>query len=268
VGPEGDERGEGEAESLSTAPGTNDGDGEPPVGAPEQGGAAGQDGASEDAAAFEDCEPALDLEAEGLSVRPGKNRDMQVAREGKRKLFDKTRRKVFLEWLAATGNVLFSAAKAGVRHQTVWKHRLKDPSFAETMDRVLDQGVVRAKARLLEDRAKTPITIDCDIDESELEPPDPQVVMLLIREHERARAGIRKAGRTPTIATNAEIEKALAKRLALFSKRERARCSLPRPAERDQGGPERGEEAHPQCQGAGPLHRPSDGPPPRSGEEL
>jgi hypothetical protein len=148
---------------------------------------------------------------------------MQVARKGKRKLFDKARRKRFLEWLAATGNVVFSAAKAGVCHQTVWKHRLKDPRFVEAMDLVLDQGVVRAKARLLEDRAKKPIRIDCDIDESELEPPDPQVVLTLIREHERARAGIRKPGRTPGIATNAEIEKALAKRLALFSKRERAR---------------------------------------------
>jgi hypothetical protein len=180
-------------------------------------------GEEEGGAPSEEAEPALDLKAEGLSVRAGKNRDMQVARKGKRKLFDKARRKVFLKWLAATGNVLFSAAKAGVCHQTVWKHRLKDPRFVEAMDRALDQGVVRAKARLLEDRAKKPIKIGCDIDESELEPPDPQVVLTLIREHERARAGVRKAGRTPRIATNAEVEKALVKRLALFAKRERAR---------------------------------------------
>jgi hypothetical protein len=171
----------------------------------------------------EEDEPALDMKAEGLSVRAGKNRDMQVAREGKRKLFDKARRKVFLKWLAATGNVVFSAAKAGVCHQTVWKHRMKDPRFAEAFDRAVDQGIVRAKARLIEDRAKKPIRIGCDVDESELEPPDPQVVLTLIREHERARAGVRKAGRTPRIATNAEVEKALVKRLALFAKRERAR---------------------------------------------
>jgi hypothetical protein len=164
------------------------------------------------------------LKAEGLVARAGKNRDMQVAREGKRKLFDKARRKLFLKWLAATGNVVFSAAKAGICHQTVWKHRMKDPRFAEAFDRAVDQGVVRAKARLLEDRPKTPIKIGCDVDESELEPPDPQVVLTLIREHERARAGIRKAGRAPRIATNAEVEKALTKRLALFAKRERARC--------------------------------------------
>jgi len=171
----------------------------------------------------DDEEPVLDLKAEGLSVRAGKNRDMQVARKGKRKLFGKPQRKVFLKWLAATGNVTFSAAKAGFCYQTVWKHRLKDPRFVEAMDRALDQGIVRAKARLMEDRAKKPIKIGCDLDESELEPPDPQVVLTLIREHERARAGVRKAGRTPRIATNAEVEKALVKRLALFAKRERAR---------------------------------------------
>ncbi|MEA3050782.1 MAG: hypothetical protein QOG84_2618 [Sphingomonadales bacterium] len=208
---------------------------EPPVG-PGEGEAGGEEhevphpqplppagGEEEAGLSSDEAEPPLDLKAEGLSVRAGKNRDMQVARKGKRKLFDKARRKLFLKWLAATGNVTFSAAKAGVVYQTVWKHRLKDPRFAEAMDRALDQGIVRAKARLLEDRAKKPIRIGCDVDESELEPPDPQVVMLLIREHERARAGVRKVGRTPRIATNAEVEKALVKRLALFAKRERAR---------------------------------------------
>jgi len=40
---------------------------------------------------------------EGLCVRPSKYRDMQVARKGKRKLFDKKRRKIFLEWLRRRG---------------------------------------------------------------------------------------------------------------------------------------------------------------------
>src|SRR4051794_6568722 len=69
--------------------------------------------------AGEDGETAGAPSGDGFVVRPGKHRDMQVARVGKRKLFDRTRRKTFLEWFAATGNCVFSAAKAGVSYKTV-----------------------------------------------------------------------------------------------------------------------------------------------------
>jgi hypothetical protein len=178
----------------------------------------GGEGEAEDSGGAGAREPSL----EGLSVRPSKHRGMQLRRDGKRKLFKGKARKVFLEWVAATGNVVFSAAKAGFVYQTVWKNRLKDAEFADEMDRALDQGIVRAKARLIEDKIKGRIEVDGDLDEVELEPADPAVVLTLVREHERARAGVRKAGRAPRVATNAEVEAALRKRLRVFVKRERA----------------------------------------------
>lgn len=166
-------------------------------------------------------EPSADS-GDRLVVRPSKHREMQVAKAPKRKLFHKARRKVFLEWLAATGNCVFSAAKAGVHYRTVWKHRMKDPRFAESFDRALEQGIVRAKARLIEDRPKGPIAIDGDLDEAELEPPDPQIVLNLVREYERAKAGRHKPGRAPRVASNAEVDAALAKRLKAYWARVRA----------------------------------------------
>src|SRR4051812_42755115 len=96
------------------------GDGDLPVGPGEGEGAAGAARGEGD--------------GERLTIRASKHRDMQVAAEPKRKLFKGKRRKVFFEWLAATGNCAFSAAKAGVCHQTVWKHRMKDPRFAADFD--------------------------------------------------------------------------------------------------------------------------------------
>src|SRR3569623_1256795 len=53
------------------------------------------------------------LEGE-MRVTPNKNRLDQVRRTGKRKLFDRARKEVFLEWFAGTCNVVLSAEKAGV----------------------------------------------------------------------------------------------------------------------------------------------------------
>jgi hypothetical protein len=161
---------------------------------------------------------------DAFAVRPSKYRDMQVGRVGKRKLFDRKRRKVFLEWFAATGNCVFAAAKAGVVAQTVWKHRMKDADFAEAFDRALDQGVVRAKARIIEDKPRAPIEIDGDLDADALVAPDPQAVLNMIGRQEAAKAGVpaRRQRTTARIASNAEVEKALAKRIAVFVRRERA----------------------------------------------
>jgi hypothetical protein len=82
-----------------------------------------------------------------LRVCAGKNRIVQVASAGSRKLFDARRREVFLEWFAATCNVRLAAAKAGVAYQTVFKHRMKDPAFAADWDVALAQGYARLEAR-------------------------------------------------------------------------------------------------------------------------
>src|SRR3982751_2480399 len=57
---------------------------------------------------------------EELRVTPNKNRLVQARRTGGRKLFDRKRKEVFLEWFAATCNVRLSAGKAGVHEKTVY----------------------------------------------------------------------------------------------------------------------------------------------------
>jgi hypothetical protein len=209
--------------------------------------------------AGEDGETAGAPSGDGFVVRPGKHRDMQVARVGKRKLFDGKRRKVFLEWFAATGNCVFSAAKAGVSYKTVWKHRVKDAAFREAFDVAMEQGIVRAKARLLEDKATGPIEVDGDLDAVELVPPDPVLVLDLVARMEARKAGAapaRRKGRTGRIASNDEVEKALAKRLALFARRQRAmgRSSGQEPAAGVGAGVGSGSDAVPT--GAAPVTPP------------
>ncbi len=87
----------------------------------------------------------------GLRVTPNKNRLVQVRRAGGRKLFDRARRETFLEWFAATCNVRLAAEKAGICYSAVFRHRMKDDTFAEAWDRALAQGYARIEARLLQE---------------------------------------------------------------------------------------------------------------------
>jgi hypothetical protein len=163
-------------------------------------------------------------EGDGPSrIHPAKGRALQAARTGGRKLFDAERRQAFLEWFAATANVSWSAEKAGVCQQTVWKHRMNDPVFAEAFDRALDQAIARGRARLLETK-KPRIDVAGDLDAPEPGDLDPQAMLAILREHERGRGGPaaglgRKQGRRPRIATNAEVRAALIKRLAAYGVR-------------------------------------------------
>jgi hypothetical protein len=168
----------------------------------------------------------------------GKHREIQVTHAGERKLFDKKARKAFLEWFAATGNVLWSAQKVGFSDKTVWRHRMNDPRFAEAFDRAFEQSVMRNKARMVERKAKAkPIAIDGDVGEAELEDCDLEKAWPLIVEMERAKgrgggsgAPIgrpRKAGRAPRVASNAEVRKELEKRLRAFARRMRAEGKAP-----------------------------------------
>jgi hypothetical protein len=189
-------------------------------------------------------------------VCAGKNRIVQVARTGGRKLFDHARREVFLEWFAATCNVKLSAAQAGIAYQTVFKHRMKDEAFAEAWDRALAQGYARVEARLLQEvMPPLPAPADAGVDPLPpggeglevrvgLDDPaveaafDPHLAMLVLREHARRLSGSgdkRKANRTTArAASNKEIAEALAKRLKGFALRVvREKAPLPPHAPRE-----------------------------------
>ena len=163
-------------------------------------------------------------------IQPNKHRELQITRAGKRKLFDKKARKAFLEWFAATGNVVWSAQKVGFSDKTVWKHRMNDPRFAEAFDRGFEQSLMRNKARMVERKAK-PIAVDGGVGEAELEDCDLEKAWPLIVEIERAKgrggggAPIgrpRNRGRAPRAASNAQVRKELTKRLQAFGRRMRA----------------------------------------------
>jgi hypothetical protein len=162
-----------------------------------------------------------------------KHRELQITRAGERKLFDKKARKAFLEWFAATGNVLWSAQKVGFCDKTVWKHRMNDPRFAEAFDRAFEQSLMRNKARMVERKAKEkPIEIDGGVGEAELEDCDLEKAWPLIVEIERAKGRDRgggapigrprNRGRMPRAASNAQVRKELTKRLQAFGRRMRA----------------------------------------------
>ena len=189
---------------------------------------------------------------EELKITPNKNRIVQVRRTGSRKLFDKARKEVFLEWFAATCNASLSAAKAGVCYQTVFKHFAKDAAFFEAAQRALQLGYFRLAARSVqeahsgfgesgtfaEDGPSTacggppprPAKPDGEeytiniLDEAEAEEHfDAELALHLLREHRRHLPGSgdkRKNLRTTArSATNKEIAEALAKRLKGFALR-------------------------------------------------
>lgn len=185
---------------------------------------------------------------EAVRVTPNKNRLLQVRRTGGRRLFDATRKEVFLEWFAATCNVRLSAGKARVHEKTVYKHLAKDAAFLEAFGWAVQLGYMRLEARQLQEahqlrlRASharsaqaTPVTlsapqgregyaIGCELDEELVEEHfDPQLALHLLREHRRHLPGApgdkRKAGAAPRAASNREIADALAKRLKAFGVR-------------------------------------------------
>ena len=193
---------------------------------------------------------------------------MQVTKRGWNR-FDAAKKKVFLKWFAATANAAASARRAWVGYSTVFDHRMDDARFSEAWDRALDQGYARLEAKNLEmqfeQAAGPPLEFDGAFEPPESRLVDPVMAMQLLKQHkaevtriraERAqRDNPRGRGRVkqvPThererLASDAEMRRALVKSLQAFGVRV---------TKDDLGG------AAP-----GPLHHPSDGPPPRPGED-
>lgn len=164
---------------------------------------------------------------------------MQARRAGARKLFDRARKETFLEWLAATCNVVLSAEKAGICDKTVYKHLLKDQAFVDGFVRAIQVGYLRLEAREMQEahrphRARaeleSPSPSKGDGYEVRILPDtaaeehfDPQLAMQLLREHRRHLPGSpekRPAQRTTArAATSEEVVKALTKRLKGFGLR-------------------------------------------------
>ncbi len=75
----------------------------------------------------------------------------------------------------------------------------------------------KAAAANIETRRKeTPIGIEGDWDAPEMDEIDPHLALAILREHKREIAGVKKPGRAPSVASNAEVFDALVKRLRAF----------------------------------------------------
>ena len=182
-------------------------------------------------------------------IQANRNREVQIARTGGRKLFDEAAKEVFLEWFAASCNLTMSAEQAGFNYKTVSKHYLKYPDFAARMDEAMRLGVMRLKAKSLEAKGPPKPGVEGELDAPELDDVGREEAMRLVREHERTLHYGRKQGRTPRAASNAEVDEALAKRLEALARRMRP-----------SGSPAAAQPAPPPPPGGG-------GPPPRSGED-
>ena len=164
-----------------------------------------------------------------VRIQRNRNRPLQIARTGRRKLFNKERRKIFLEWFGATCNMGWAAEKAGVNYKTVSRHILKDSDFAAEVREVMGLAVLRMKAKSLETKKEEAkpggAAGDCGDDDEEDFVPDLDVdreqAMRLVREHERTLVLGRKQGRTPRIASNEEVRAEVGKRLRIFQRRVR-----------------------------------------------
>ena len=90
-----------------------------------------------------------ELGDEPSNYQAGRGRKLQVTGRG-RERFDKTKRRTFLEWFAATCNATLAARMAGVNSRTPYRTRMNDGAFAEAWDLALEQGYARLEAKLLE----------------------------------------------------------------------------------------------------------------------
>jgi hypothetical protein len=165
-----------------------------------------------------------------IRLGANRNRPLQVARTGGRKLFGRERKEAFLQWFAATGNLGFAAEQAGVCRQTVSKHRLSDPVFEAGYREAVMLCVPDLQARLHSHvQGKPKLDAAGGLAAPDEEDFDPQLALQILRELQRFHGAIAadggapgrglKKGRRPRTATNEEVRAALVKRLAVFGLR-------------------------------------------------
>jgi hypothetical protein len=154
-------------------------------------------------------------------------RKVQLVEKQKKPRFSKARKKLFLDWFAATCNVRLAARKVGISQATAYRNRMSDPDFAEAWGRALEQGYVRLETKLLEmqfEAVENPLEFDPGFDPATDFPDqtltDPETALALLRQHRANSAKGRSSGMPGgRVATDAEVRLALVKRLKAFGVR-------------------------------------------------
>jgi hypothetical protein len=146
-----------------------------------------------------------------------------IVRNPRRKLFNRERKGKFLTFFASTGNLGWAAEEADICRQTVSKHLMSDPEFAAAYAQALDVSLLRLKGTLVETKKpEKPIVIDGEVEVPDIDMPFDKAIAVL-REFEREVKVGRKAGRAPRVASNAEVVKALTKRVKALEARVKRR---------------------------------------------
>lgn len=186
------------------------------------------------------------MDEEPVRIGRNKGRAMQAQPQGRRKLFDRASKKVFLDWFAGTANLSWAARKAGVHYRTVLRHRMNDPVFRAEYDEAEAQSGPRLRAWLLQAREEAEAPAGEDGEDGEAAPGgDPAPVNMntdqsikmvstldareAARERRSTSLGVsgaegagRGGGRPVTVASNQEVRDALVKALLAHGIRVRA----------------------------------------------
>ena len=163
----------------------------------------------------------MEDEREERAVR-GPNGKLQVKRV-RESCWTARKRGIFLDHLAATGNVTASAAAAGMHKRNAFALRQRDAQFAAEWDAALDTCEARLEAKLIvysETRGETKSDAKGDEDD-ELAGFDPKLAMqtLALLRARSVRRQRRRGGPLPKTATREETEAAVLKLLKKLKRR-------------------------------------------------
>ena len=143
---------------------------------------------------------------------------------------------IFLDHLAASCNVAWSAEQAGFTKETVYKHRRRDPAFTEKWQAALEQGYARLEIELV--RTATDYLAELRIDpERPLKEMSVKEAISILAMHHKRRDSAGRLGGTfdrPPRSLD-EVKESILAKLEGIELERRARLALPKPADGNQG---------------------------------
>lgn len=133
-----------------------------------------------------------------------------------------TKRAIFLDHVAATCNVRYSADMVGVATTVLYAARRRDPEFAEQWRSAIHMGYDRLEALLVE-RALSPRLLPLGAGEVGVKPPsdtldiDPDLAIRLLAMHRKyVTSGVRHVRQISKQASEAETDAAILKKLRVL----------------------------------------------------
>ncbi len=162
-----------------------------------------------------------DVATAGLIISAKRDGTIRLIREGRYTLTD-TKRAIFLDHVAATCNVRYSAEKIGVATTALYAARRRDPEFAEQWRSAIHMGYDRLEALLVQ-RALSPRLLPLGAGKVGVPPPsdtldiDPDLALRLLSMHRKyVISGTRQVVPKSKQASEAETDAAILKKLRVL----------------------------------------------------